>query len=255
MSGTDVKDPELGRDIPTSGTDVKVHGPATPNPSSGMEHAIKLPTAPLTIQQFRMLLGIPSTNPHPTSTDPALAGEPDPGLIPRISSLPRWLSRKPEDPEAPTSIYYALVREERATWHRFYLYDWIVYGSLIAQLVISALLIVFGALKGGWHISIEVLGAVNGVITGILSLIRGQGLPNRLLQYADGLRRVREDIEFLDREIRGGRKVTWKEVEDMRMNYETVRADTQRNDPDVWSSTLPAQVGSMGNMNGKNPGR
>ena len=143
------------------------------------------------------------------------------------------------DPEATASIYYTILEEESSTWRSFYLYDWLVYSFFIFQLVISAVLVLLGALPQAHRIAISVLAAVSGLITGILSLIRGQGLPNRLLQYADGLRKVREDIEGTERELRtGGMTVTFADVAKLRDAYEICRDDERKNHPDTWTSGL-----------------
>lgn len=150
---------------------------------------------------------------------------------------PRWLRRKPDDSEYDTSLYYGLIRQETKTRHFYWLCDLLTYSCLIAQLIISAALIILGAINGDYHIPVAILGAATGLITGILSLIRGQGLPQRLMQYEDGLRRVRENIEFTERELRAEvRTVTYGECVQLRMAYENVREDETKNHPDVWTS-------------------
>jgi hypothetical protein len=136
-------------------------------------------------------------------------------------------------------VYYSLIQEESWTWKLYYVYDILVYSAMIGQLIIAAVLIILGATAGDHHIAVAVLGAVTGVITGVLSLIKGQGLPNRLLQYADGLRKVRDNIEFTERELRAGAKdVIYDEVVKLRNDYETARDDALRNHPDSWTSFL-----------------
>jgi hypothetical protein len=154
--------------------------------------------------------------------------------------LPRWLRAwfKAEDPEAPTSIYYNLVGEEKNTIFKYRLYDCLVYGGLITQLILSAILIVLGALPSSHHISIAILGAVNGVVTGILSLIKGQGLPVRLIKYAESLRKLREDIEWNERQLRAKLStVTYRTVFKLRDDYQRVRLDEMANHPDIWQTS------------------
>ena len=142
-------------------------------------------------------------------------------------------------------MYYNLIEEQKKTVRQYILYDTLVYICLFLQLVIAAILIILGAINKNYHIPIAVLGAVTGVITGILSLIRGQGLPQRLMQYADALRKVRDDVEFTERELRAGvRTVTYQECVDLRTAYENVREDANKNHPDSWTSWTSIAAGS-----------
>ena len=46
-----------------------------------------------------------------------------------------------------------------------------------------------------------ILGSANTVIAGGMTYLKGQGLPERLMQYANGLRKVREYIEERERQL------------------------------------------------------
>ena len=178
----------------------------------------------VTLDDFRKLIGLPSER-----------------LPAPASRLPRWwpAQQAAEDPENNIGIYENIVYEERRTLRSSRAYDFLVYGGLITQLVVSAMLILLAATPSDHHISLAVLGALNGVITGVLSLIRGQGLPNRLLEYADGLRETRERVEWLERELEAGkREVRYAEVIGLKEMYERIRTDEQKNRPDTWTSSL-----------------
>lgn len=225
----------------------------------------------LTLQHFRVLMGIPQE----IHSDGILAARLQPGSNIRSNSeplssthshpfvpltvcpaapvrrptyVPRVLQRKSRhDPEAPTSIYYTLMREETRTWRRYYFYDWLVYGSLIVQLILSGVLIILGARNSRHNLAIAIIGAVQGVITGILSILKGNGMPIRLLRYGEGLRKVREKIDWTERELRmGARGVTLADALSLRDMYEAVRDDKMKNHPDVWqgSGGSPIAAGS-----------
>lgn len=226
--------------------------------------------AKVTIEVFRALLGIPQgSTPLPLSNLRQAADRIAEGQTPLTAStatpihpiarastgksssiappfkvrsrgpswLPRWLRRKPDDSEYDTSVYYSIIGEQKTTQRQYVLYDLLVYVCLLLQLIIAAVLIILGAINMNFHIPIAVLGAITGIITGMLSLIRGQGLPNRLMQYADGLRKVRDDIEFTERELMAGmRAVTYHECVDLRNAYENIREDATKNHPDTWTA-------------------
>jgi hypothetical protein len=129
--------------------------------------------------------------------------------------------------------------------HRLYLlYDFLIYSCLLLQIVISAVLIIIGAHAGDHHLVVSILGAATGIIVGVMSLIKSQGFPTRLVQYRDALRRVREDIEFTERELRAGRRiVTYGEIVTFKKAYESVREDEVKNSPDVWNAGVGSIVG------------
>lgn len=57
----------------------------------------------------------------------------------------------------------------------------------------------------------------------------------RLVQYEDGLRGLRERIEWLEREIEvGAREVVYAEVVELRERYEGLRGEELGNRPDFW---------------------
>jgi hypothetical protein len=220
--------------------------------SNPITTVISTPNSPVNLETFRCLLGIPqdcpplprsaSDRPNPRSLTARLFGP-----VRRHNHIPKWLRLQSCCPEAATSTYFAILKEESSTWRQYYFYDTFVYSALILQLCISSALVILGALHQEAHIPIAILGAVNGIITGILSLIRGQGLPNRLLQYADQLRRVREDIEWTERILRtNAAPILYAEVISLRNSYEQCRDDEVKNQPDSWNSGLSPAVGTKG---------
>lgn len=68
------------------------------------------------------------------------------------------------------------------------------------QIVLGAALTALGAAAGPSAV-VMVLGAANTVIAGLLTYLKGQGLPTRLEQYLHLLRTLREHIEEREREF------------------------------------------------------
>jgi hypothetical protein len=196
-------------------------GPSSPSPSTSTAYL----DSKISLENFRTLLGLPE--------------ERDP-LPP--SQLPRWWPaslrhRALPDPESNIGLYPNILFQERLTSRRHRLYTATIYGGLITQLLLSALLILLASVPSNHHVAIAVFGALNGVITGILALVGGQGLPNRLVQYEDGLRGLRERIEWLERELEAGlREVRYREIVGLREAYDGLRGDEMVNRPDFWIS-------------------
>ncbi|KAF2101477.1 hypothetical protein NA57DRAFT_72919 [Rhizodiscina lignyota] len=232
---------------------------------------------PIDIEVFRALMGIPQEHGTPLALDStrrAAAGD-EPvtpktpyektspaQVVPQAISPPAkvkqprsWrryllniltfgLRREERDEEFYTSIYYSILQQQRINQRLYILYDLLTYICMIAQLIIAAVLIIIGALKGDYHIPVAVLGGVIAIINGVLALVKGQGFPNRFIQYLDSLRRVREDIEFTERELRAKRRiVTYGEIIALKDAYDQVRKDEGMNRPDFWSTGLDPKVG------------
>jgi hypothetical protein len=148
-------------------------------------------------------------------------------------------------------MFYTISAQEKKAKRHYIMYDMLIYVCLLIQLLISAIVVILAAIATTHHITIAILGAINGVVTGILSLVKGQGMPMRLMKYADSLRRVREEIEFLDRELRAGaRAVTMRDVIRVRHAYEIVRNDEIKNSPDVWNSSSKTGNKALGATGG-----
>lgn len=103
-------------------------------------------------------------------------------------------------PAENQGTYKRLVDAEIKARLQYYASASLINFCLVAQIVIAAALTALGAASGS-HIAITVLGAVNTVIAGGMTYLKGQGLPDRLVEYANGLRRVREYLEERERQF------------------------------------------------------
>lgn len=160
--------------------------------------------------------------------------------------------------EYPTSVYYALVQEESDQLRLFHLYNFITYSFLVLQLISAALITLFSSfataspglrLSRTFTIVVAALGAFSAVLTGVLSLLKGQGLPLRLLQFASRLRQVREKIEFYERALRARTecpKVTCKVAMEVWQEYQDVIKERDINRPNAWASISTKRVDRNG---------
>lgn len=151
----------------------------------------------------------------------------NPILDPSGSASPR--------PAENTGTYKRLVDAELKARLQYYGSASIINVCLLGQIVIAAALTALGA-SAGSHIAITVLGAVNTVIAGGMTYLKGQGLPDRLLQYANGLRRVREYLEERERQFaRPDSKLDVdKEAEIVLHMYEAVRKNAEDSHSSSW---------------------
>ncbi|KAF3395393.1 hypothetical protein DPV78_008517 [Talaromyces pinophilus] len=181
--------------------------------------------ASLTLGDFRALLG----------TDGGTArGTPRPRRWCRWT--PRWRQTEYHEPEDTMAMYPKILREEQRALRQLYAFDILVYTCLSLQLTISSTLVILSAISGDHHVVVAVLGAITVLITGVLSLVKGQGQPMRLLNYADSLKKVRDDIEFCECGLKArAASVTYGQVLDLWNKYTSARDSQMNNRPDVWA--------------------
>lgn len=142
--------------------DNKAADPQT-SPASGVRH-------PPALQTFRTILG--------------------------INAIPPTANR----PAVNLGTYKRIVDAELKARIQYYTAASIINTGLLAQIVIAAALTALGASDGS-RTAITVLGAVNTIIAGGMTYLKGQGLPERILAYANGLRKVREHLEERERQF------------------------------------------------------
>lgn len=102
-------------------------------------------------------------------------------------------------PAKNKGTYEQLVHSQRKCRSQYYTTASIINIALFAQLLIAAVVTAVSA-SDGPRLAITILGAINTVLAGSLTWVKGQGIPDRLIAYANELRRVREHIENLERQ-------------------------------------------------------
>ncbi|KAM3414374.1 hypothetical protein BST61_g11016 [Cercospora zeina] len=119
------------------------------------------------------------------------------------------------------------------------------------QLVVAAALTALGAADGN-RAAVTVFGAINTVIAGFLTYLKGSGLPNRLKYYQHEWAKVREYIEQRERDFSFGllgHQHVLAEVETIREMYDNARADIANNTPERFVGN-PASKGTQSALSG-----
>ncbi|KIX94480.1 uncharacterized protein Z520_09866 [Fonsecaea multimorphosa CBS 102226] len=143
----------------------------------------------------------------------------------------------------PAKGFYWLVHSaERAAMVQYHMINWSINVLLIVQAALSAVFVALGAAGNQYQNAVAVLGAVNGVITGVLAIIKGQGLPARLYQHASGLRDVLREIGRLERIVASGGTVTRENCESLYAMYDRVQKEYDANYPDIFRVNTPSST-------------
>ncbi|KAI4185011.1 MAG: hypothetical protein L6R41_004383 [Letrouitia leprolyta] len=103
-------------------------------------------------------------------------------------------------PAPNQGIYQRTIDEESKVKFQYDISKYIVNSGGMLQIVVGAALTALGAASGPSAV-VTILGAFNTVIAGMLTYLKGQGLPTRLEQYLHLLRTLREHIEEREREL------------------------------------------------------
>ncbi|KAF2017958.1 hypothetical protein BU24DRAFT_491026 [Aaosphaeria arxii CBS 175.79] len=140
-------------------------------------------------------------------------------------------------PAPNLGIYNRVVHREQAAKKGFKWASFLINGALGVQVIVAAALTAMGAASSN-HVGITAFGAINTVIAGLLTYLKGSGLPNRLRFYENEWKKVREYIEQRERDFsRPDCRLNVQEVVDaIEIMYEEVKADVESNTPDNYIS-------------------
>jgi hypothetical protein len=142
-------------------------------------------------------------------------------------------------------IYTRVVKHERAAKLSFKFASIGINGCLGLQIIVAASLTAMGAANTN-HVGVTAFGAINTVIAGLLTYLKGSGLPNRLRYYENEWKKVREYIEQREREFsHGGGGDVYEVVRGIEEMYEGVKRDVQSNTPDNYVSVGEARSRAM----------
>ena len=135
-------------------------------------------------------------------------------------------------PAQNEGIYKRTVDEETKVKFQYALSNYMVNTFFMLQIIVGAALTALGAAKGPAS-AVTFLGAVNTVVAGLLTYLKGQGLPARLDQYLHLLRTLREHIETREREFMEPECLldVDEEIERVTRMYQEVRQTAQDNAP------------------------
>ncbi|KAJ5719969.1 hypothetical protein N7493_006847 [Penicillium malachiteum] len=97
-------------------------------------------------------------------------------------------------------IYTRVVRNEAKAARGYRTFNYMINVCLGIQIVVAAALTALGAASGP-HSAITAFGAINTIMAGILTYLRGSGLPDRLKAYQNKWKHIREYIEQREREF------------------------------------------------------
>ncbi|KAF2279428.1 uncharacterized protein EI97DRAFT_371271, partial [Westerdykella ornata] len=171
---------------------------------------------------FRHLVGILSSPSLAPNGEPNLSHN---NLIPNSRAAPNL------------GIYNRVIHRERQAKQGYKFAAVLINGCLGVQIIVAAALTAMGA-AGSSSSGVTAFGAINTVIAGLLTYLKGSGLPMRLRYYENEWKKVREFIEQRERDFsRPDCPLdVYEVVRVVEAMYEDVKADIQTNTPDNFVS-------------------
>lgn len=135
----------------------------------------------------------------------------------------------------PSGLYKEIIHLQRSQTIKYYCFEVFYYSALIAQILVGAILAALGSLASTHPTIITVLGILNTATAGILALLKGQGLPDRLRKDAYQMKKVQDYIEETDIRLAIGEELHPAEldavVEKVFDMYNTARDTAEMNHP------------------------
>lgn len=163
-------------------------------------------------------------------------------------------------------IYTRVIRNETKAARGYRIFNTLINTCLGIQIVVAAAVTAVGAASGP-HAAVTAFGAINTIMAGILTYLRGSGLPDRLKGYQNKWKNIREYIEQREREfcLVGCTLDVQEEVFIVESMYQSLKSEMettkssgegrgqQPDDPRIRRSLLPTSNNLSGHRNPTTP--
>jgi hypothetical protein len=122
------------------------------------------------------------------------------------------------------------VNSEQKSKDGFKVFSVLINGCYFLQIIVAAALTALGAANAN-NKAITAFGAINTVIAGLLTFLKGSGLPGRLKYYGNEWKKIREFIEQRERDFAHDRCTldVYEVIETIRQMYANTKRDIEMN--------------------------
>lgn len=136
-----------------------------------------------------------------------------------------------------TGMYAAVLAAQHSKQLVYMAIQVMVYSSHFLQIILGASLTALGPTAGDHALTITLLGALNTIVAGVLALVKGQGLPERLRQDKAEFRKLQDWIEQTEALLAVGvigrdRKEVGLLVQIAFVKYNAAKASEENNVPE-----------------------
>ncbi|EON97375.1 hypothetical protein UCRPA7_7131 [Phaeoacremonium minimum UCRPA7] len=146
-------------------------------------------------------------------------------------------------PAANIGLYARVVDSEQKAKDSYKVFSVVINGCYFLQIIIAAALTALGAANAN-NKAITAFGALNTVIAGFLTFLKGSGLPGRLKYFGNEWKKIREFIEQRERDF--SRHNCPLDVHEVVATIEQMYANTKQeiemNTPDSYNSVTSMRL-------------
>ncbi|KAH6631722.1 hypothetical protein F5144DRAFT_229844 [Chaetomium tenue] len=147
-------------------------------------------------------------------------------------------------PADNVGLYARVVRNEQTAKSSYKIFSLIINACYFLQIIVAASLTAMGAASAN-NRAITAFGAINTVIAGFLTYLKGSGYPARYKYCADEWKKVREFVEHRERDfsLESCTLDVHEEIDVVRDMYETTKRDVEINNPEAYNAKTSAAPG------------
>jgi ElaB/YqjD/DUF883 family membrane-anchored ribosome-binding protein len=140
-------------------------------------------------------------------------------------------------PADNVGLYARVVRAEQTAKDSYKVFSFVINACYFLQIIVAASLTALGAANAD-NKAITAFGAINTVIAGFLTYLKGSGYPARFKYCASEWKKVREFVEHRERDfsLEGCTLDVHQEVDAIRDMYEATKRDIEANNPERYNS-------------------
>ncbi|KAH6856698.1 hypothetical protein B0I37DRAFT_368122 [Chaetomium sp. MPI-CAGE-AT-0009] len=155
-----------------------------------------------------------------------------------ITSAPHLgFSLSPHRPADNVGLYARVVRNEQTAKDSYKVFSLVINACYFLQIIVAASLTALGA-AGGSNKAVTAFGAINTVIAGFLTYLKGSGYPARFKYCAGEWKKVRELVEHRERDfsLESCTLDVHEEINAIREMYETTKREVEMNNPEAYNA-------------------
>ncbi|TPX17933.1 uncharacterized protein E0L32_011996 [Thyridium curvatum] len=148
-------------------------------------------------------------------------------------------------PAPNVGLYARVVHSEQKAKDSYKVFSVVINACYFLQIIVAAALTAMGAAAVNSK-AITAFGAINTIIAGFLTFLKGSGLPGRLKYFGGEWKKIREFIEQRERDFsrRGCGLDVHETVALIEAMYANTKRDIEMNTPDSFNSVSNIQVNS-----------
>ncbi|KAL2177265.1 uncharacterized protein P884DRAFT_201521 [Thermothelomyces heterothallicus CBS 202.75] len=155
-------------------------------------------------------------------------------------------SQSTQRPADNLGLYARVVHAEQTAKDQYKVFSVVINACYFLQIIVAASVTAMGAANAN-NKAVTAFGAINTIIAGFLTYLKGSGYPARFKYCADEWKKVREYIEHRERDfsLEGCTLDVYEEIDNIREMYELTKRDIEVNQPEAYNAKSDAVASKL----------